>query len=113
MLKKLITTLAVCAFGQQDTATTTQPAGQRAQTAMAKETAIEATVTNFTPGEKLVVRKAGEAPSTFTISKTMRVENKKGEEIGVTRLKEGMRVHIYVSGPEDNRLVERVVIDQE
>ena len=122
-MKKLIIALSVAAiapvaFAQTsattttETTTTAKPATSTT-TETTKTTYHEGTVTTFTPGKTIVVRRTGVTdPATYTLGKTVTYVNRKGKVIEASMIKPGIPVHVYYD-PADTTTVTKIVVDQD
>ena len=119
-MKKLLAIVAACAlaapvamaqYGVKDTKTVQV-------TPSLKETG--AIVANYTPGQSLRleegknlrVRKEGAIPTEFKTPGTIKIVDKQGNVVPPSDLKNGTRVHVYYTGSGDNKVVQKVVVDQ-
>jgi endonuclease YncB( thermonuclease family) len=95
------------------TTTTTAPVASTSTTETTT-TYTDGTVSTFTPGKTIVVRREGVTdPISYTLGKTVRYVTRTGKEIKENMIRPGARVKVYYSGPENTRVVERVVVDQD
>jgi len=111
MMKKAIVALACAlvapvAFAQ--TSTTTEPA---TTTQTTSTTYTAGTVTTYEPGRTVVV-KGEQGPVSFALGTAARVVNGAGK-IVTAPLRAGQKVRVYYSGPERERVVERVVVEDQ
>ena len=109
--------LAPLAFAQTSTTTTettkTNPV-TGTTTTETTTTYTDGTVTTYTPGQTIVVRKEGVTdPISYTLGKTVRFVNKAGHEIKEHMVKPGARVHVYYTGTGSTQVVERVMVDDD
>jgi hypothetical protein len=121
-MKKTMITLACAmiapiAFAQTSTTTTeTTKANPVTGTTTTETTttSTDGTVTTYTPGKTIVVRKEGVTePIRYALGKTVRFVNRAGHEIKEHLIKPGARVHVYYTGAGDTQVVERVVVDDD
>jgi hypothetical protein len=121
-MKKSMITLACAliaplAFGQTSTTTTETTKKNPVTGATTTETTTtytDGTVTTYTPGKTIVVRKEGVTdPISYTLGKTVHYVNKAGREIKEHMIKPGARVHVYYTGTGSTQVVERVVVDDD
>ena len=122
-MKRIIISLACAlvaplAFAQTSTTTTektttTDPATASTSTTTTT-TSTDGTVTTFTPGKTIIVRREGVTdPITYTIGKTVHYMNKAGKEIDEHMIKPGAKVHVYYDGTGSTQVVSRVVVDDD
>jgi hypothetical protein len=107
------TTTTAPAARTTETTTTTAAAPVTTQTTETT-TYTDGTVTTYTPGKTIVVRKQGVVdPLTYTIGKTVRFVNRAGHEIKESMIRPGARVHVYYDGTGQTQVVNRVVVDDD
>ncbi len=74
------------------------------------------TITEFTPGNAIVLKETSGARH-YRFGKKVVYVTKSGkdldEEVVKTRIKVGVPVHVHYSGEGDNMLVDRVVLDED
>ena len=124
-MKKVLITLACAAiapvaFGQASSTTTTETTTTAAKPAAATTTTKETTttytagtVTTFTPGKTIVVRKTGVTdPMSYTLGPSVTYVSRSGKVIEPTRIKAGVPVQVYYE-PSNTTTVTKVVVDQD
>jgi hypothetical protein len=100
---------APLAFAQTST-TTTETTTQPATTTQTTSTTYTAgTVTTYEPGKTVVVR-GEQGPVSFALGTAARIVNGAGN-IVTAPLRAGQKVRVYYTGPERERVVERVVVE--
>lgn len=95
--------------------TTTTTAGSTKATTetTTTTTSTDGTVSTFTPGKTIVVRRVGVTdPISYTLGKTVEYVNKAGKTIEAAMIKPGVPVQVYYSGTGETQTVTRVVVDQ-
>src|SRR5947209_3627096 len=75
-------------------------------------TSTEGTVTTFTPGKTIVVKRSTGGPATYTLGKTVTYTTRGGKTIEASMIKPGVPVHVYYDTP-CSTTVSRVVVDQD
>jgi hypothetical protein len=115
MKKSLITiacaAVAPIAFAQTSTTTTEQTTTSAPATTTTTSTTYEAgTVTTYTPGKTIVVKREHEGPVSFALGTAARVVNGAGQ-IVTAPLRAGQKVRVYYTGTGDTRVVERVQVE--
>ena len=117
-MKKLIIGL-VCAlvtplaFAQtsttttEETTTSTKPATTTETTTSTTYTA--GTVSTYEPGRTVVVR-SDQGPVSFALGTAARVVDAAGKVV-TAPLRAGQKVRVYYTGPEEKRVVERVIVE--
>ena len=115
-MKKAIVALACAlvapvAFAQTST-TTTETTTEPATTTQTTSTTYTAgTVTTYESGRTVVV-KGEQGPVSFALGTAARVVNGAGK-IVTAPLRAGQKVRVYYTGPETERVVERVVVEDQ
>jgi hypothetical protein len=112
MTKKTIVALtcalvAPVAFAQTS-ATTTETA---TTTQTTNTTYTAGTVTTYEPGRTVVV-KGEQGPVSFALGTAVRIVDGAGK-IMTAPLRAGQKVRVYYTGPERERVVERVVVEDQ
>jgi len=103
--------VAPLAFAQTST-TTTETTTEPVTTTQATSTTYTAgTVTTYEPGKTVVV-KGEQGPVSFALGTAARVVNGAGK-IVTAPLRAGQKVRVYYTGPERERVVERVVVEDQ
>lgn len=94
--------------------TTTTTAGSTDTTkTTTTTTSTDGTVSTFTPGKTIVVRRVGVTdPISYTLGKTVEYVNKAGKTIEAAMIKPDVPVQVYYSGTGETQTVTRVVVDQ-
>jgi hypothetical protein len=104
--------VAPLAFGQTSTTTTqetttTNPATTETTTTT---TYTAGTVTTYEPGKTVVVR-SDQGPVSFALGTAARIVDGAGK-IVTAPLRAGQKVRVYYTGPEEKRVVERVIVEE-
>jgi hypothetical protein len=103
--------VAPVAFAQTST-TTTETTTEPATTTQTTSTTYTAgTVTTYEPGKTVIV-KSDQGPVSFALGTAARVVNGAGK-IVTAPLRTGQKVRVYYTGPERERVVERVVVEDQ
>jgi hypothetical protein len=103
--------VAPLAFAQTST-TTTETTTEPATTTQTTSTTYTAgTVTTYEPGKTVIV-KGEQGPVSFALGTAARVVNGAGK-IVTAPLRAGQKVRVYYTGPERERVVERVVVEDQ
>lgn len=97
---------------EKSTTTKTNPVTNTTKTTTTT-TMTDGTVTTFEPGKTIIVRRSeADGPISYALGKTARFFNKAGAEIKADRITRGTRVHVYYTGDGENRVTDRVVVDE-
>jgi hypothetical protein len=103
--------VAPVAFAQTST-TTTETTTEPATTTQTTSTTYTAgTVTTYEPGKTVIV-KGEQGPVSFALGTAARIVNGAGK-IVTAPLRAGQKVRVYYTGPERERVVERVVVEDQ
>jgi hypothetical protein len=101
--------VAPLAFAQTST-TTTQTTTEPATTTQTTSTTYTAgTVTTYEPGKTVIVR-GEQGPVSFALGTAARIVDGAGKVV-TAPLRAGQKVRVYYTGPERERVVERVVVE--
>lgn len=102
---------APLAFAQTSTTTTEQTTTTAPATATTTETTTYSagSVTTYQPGKTIVVR-SEEGPMTFALGTAARIVNGAGK-IVTAPLRAGQKVRVYYTGTGEQRVVERVLVE--
>src|SRR2546423_4743280 len=112
-VKRIIITLA-CALAAplafaQTTTTTTEETTAPATTTQTTTTTTYGTITTYEPGKTIVV-KSEMGPVSFVLGTAARIVDGAGKII-TAPLRAGQKLRVYYTGPEERRVVERVVVE--
>src|SRR5437763_11072199 len=115
MNKSIITVacalIAPVAFAQTSTTTTERTTTAPVTTTTTESTTYEVgTVETYTPGKTIVVKSERQGPVSFALGTAARVVNGAGK-IVTAPLRAGEKVRVYYTGTRDNRVVERVQVE--
>ena len=106
--------IAPLAFAQtsttttEETTTTSKPATTSETTTTTTYTA--GTVSTYEPGKTVVVR-SDQGPVGFALGTAARVVDAAGKVV-TAPLRAGQKVRVYYTGPEEKRVVERVIVEE-
>jgi hypothetical protein len=104
--------VAPLAFAQTSTTTTETTTTEPATTIQTTSTTYTAgTVTTFEPGKTVIV-KSDQGPVSFALGTAARIVDGAGK-IVTAPLRTGQKVRVYYTGPERERVVERVVVEDQ
>jgi hypothetical protein len=89
---------------------------QRTTTTTTSTTEGTGTVTEFTPGNQIVL-KEGSGPRTYRFGKTVTYVTRSGKVLDAntvrTKIKVGVPVRVHYVGTGDNVMVDRVILDED
>lgn len=105
--------IAPVAFAQTSTTTTEQTTTSApVATTTTESTTYEAgTVSTYTPGKTIVVKREHEGPVSFALGTAARVVDGAGK-IVTAPLHSGQKVRVYYTGNGETRTVERVQVEE-
>jgi len=106
----LVTPLA---FAQTSTTTTEETTTSKPATATETTTTTTytaGTVSTYQPGKTVVVR-SDQGPVSFALGTAARVVDAAGKVV-TAPLRAGQKVRFYYTGPEEKRVVERVIVEE-
>jgi hypothetical protein len=105
----LVTPLA---FAQTSTTTTEQTTTTEPVTTTQTTTTYTAgTVTTYEPGRTIVVR-SDQGPVSFALGTAARIIDGAGKVV-TAPLRSGQKVRVYYTGPQEQRVVERVIVEED
>ena len=125
-MKKMLLTIALVlaaafAWGQtirQPLMKTQDVPQQRQQTTSTTTTTTEdtGTITQYTPGSAIVLREIS-GPVSYRFSKTVTYATRSGKDLDAntvkTRVRVGVPVRVHYAGTGENRVVDRVILEQD
>lgn len=100
--------VAPLAFAQTST-TTTETTTTEPATTTQTTTYTAGTVTTYEPGKTVIV-KSDQGPVSFALGTAARIVDGAGKVL-TAPLRAGQKVRVYYTGPERERVVERVVVE--
>jgi hypothetical protein len=99
------------AFAQTSTSSTTvatQPNGVTETTTTTTESS--GTVTEFTPGDSLILKTEAAEPMHYTFSKTVTYVNAHGKVIGASKIKKDSKVQVHYLKHGNNMVVDKIIL---
>ena len=99
------------AFAQTSTSSTkvaTQPSGMTETTATTTESF--GTVTEFTPGDSLILKTEAAEPMHYTFSKNVEYVNAHGKVIEASKIRKDSKVHVHYVRHGDYMVVDKVIL---
>jgi len=105
--------IAPLAFAQTSTTTTQQTTSTNPATSTTETTTTYSagTVSTYEPGKTIVV-KSDQGPVSFALGTAARIVDGAGR-IVTAPLRSGQKVKVYYTGTGENRVVERVMVDED
>ena len=112
-MKKTLAIIAACALAtpvaMAQWGKTTNTGKTQVTPALTETGAI---VADYTPNQTLRLRKAGAMPTEFKTPGNIMIVDKQGKAVPPANLRNGTRVHVYYTGSGDNKVVQKVVVDE-
>jgi hypothetical protein len=101
------------AYGQTSSSSTTVATGP-AGTTQTTTTTTETTgmVTEFTPGQTLVLKTEAEQPLRYKFSKTVTYVTADGKVIEASKIRKDSKVRVHYVKDGDNMLVDKVIVTE-
>src|SRR2546430_7355807 len=106
----LIAPLAFAQTGITNKQTTTTTTTEPVATTETTTTYSSGTVTTYEPGKTIVV-KSEQGPVSFALGTTARIVDGVGKVV-TAPLRAGQKVRVYYTGPQERRVVERVIVEE-
>ena len=106
--------LGSVAFAQTSTSSTTvatQPNGVTEANTTTTESV--GTVTEFTPGDSLILKTEATEPMNYTFSKTVEYVNAHGKVIEASKIRKDSKVRVHYLKQGDNMVVDKVILTPE
>jgi len=106
--------LGSVAFAQTSTSSTTvatQPNGVTEANTTTTESV--GTVTEFTPGDSLILKTEATEPMHYTFSKTVEYVNAHGKVIEASKIRKDSKVRVHYLKQGDNMVVDKVILTPE
>ena len=100
---------APLAFAQTSTTTTETTTEPVTTTQTTSTTYTAGTVTTYEPGKTVIVR-GEQGPVSFALGAAARIVDGAGKVV-TAPLRAGQKVRVYYTGPQTERVVERVVVE--
>ena len=100
------------AFAQTDTSSTkvaTQPNGMT-ETATTTTTESFGTVTDFTPGDSLILKTEASEPMHYKFGKTVEFVNAHGKVIEASKIRKNSKVHVHYVRHGNDMVVDKVTL---
>jgi len=103
------------AFAQTDTSSTkvaTQPNGMT-ETATTTTTESFGTVTDFTPGDSLILKTEASEPMHYKFGKTVTYVTSDGRVIEASKIRKDSKVRVHYIKDGDNMVVDKVIVTRD
>jgi len=101
------------AYAQTETSSTTTATGTTGQTETTTTTTESfGTVTDFTPGQTIVLRTETGAPTSYKFSKTVTYVTADGRVIDASKVRKDSKVRVHYLKSGDDMLVDKVIVTE-
>ena len=104
--------LGTVAYGQTSTSSTTVAAGTNGVTETTTNTTTDnmGTVTEFTPGETLILKTEAAEPVHYKFSKSVTYVTSDGRAIEASKIRKDSKVRVHYVKDGDNMVVDKVIL---
>jgi len=107
----LMGSVAFAQTSMSSTKVATQPNGVTETTTTTTESF--GTVTEFTPGDSLILKTEAATPVHYKFGKTVEFVNAHGKVIGASKIRKDSKVHVHYVKQGDDMLVDKVILTPE
>ena len=101
------------AYGQTSSSSTTVATGAGGTTETTTTTESTGTVTDFTPGQTLVLKTEADQPLRYKFSKKVTYMTADGKVIEASKVRKDSKVHVHYVKDGDDMLVDKVIVTQD
>jgi hypothetical protein len=102
------------AYGQTSTSSTTVATGTNGATETATTTTESfGTVTEFTPGQSLILKTEATEPMHYKFGKTVTYVNGHGKVIEASKIKKNSKVRVHYLKDGDDMVVDKVIVTRD
>ena len=106
--------VGLVAYGQTSTSSTTVATGTNGTTQTTTTTTeTTGTVTEFTPGQTLVLKTEAGEPMHYKFGKTVTYVTSDGKVIEASKIRKDSKVHVHYIKDGDDMLVDKVIVTQD
>ena len=106
--------MGLVAYGQTSTSSTTVATGTNGTTQTTTTTTESTgTVTEFTPGQTLVLKTEAGEPMHYKFSKTVTYVTSDGKVIEASKIRKDSKVQVHYIKDGDDMLVDKVIVTQD
>jgi hypothetical protein len=107
--------MGLVAYGQTSTSSTTVATGANGATEKTTTTTTESTgtVTEFTPGQALILKTEAGEPMRYKFGKTVTYMTSDGKVIEASKIRKDSKVRVHYLKDGDNMVVEKVIVTQD
>ncbi len=105
--------MGLVAYGQTSTSSTTATTGTNGATQTTTTTTESAgTVTEYTPGQALILKTEAAEPLHYKFSKTVTYVTSDGKVIEASRIRKDSKVRVHYIKEGDDMLVDKVIVTE-
>ena len=105
--------MGLVAYGQTSTSSTTVATGTNGVTETTTTTTESTgTVTEFTPGDSLILKTEATEPMHYTFSKDVTYVNAHGKVIEASKIRKDSKVRVHYIKDGDDMLVDKVIVTE-
>ena len=106
-----ITLMGLVAYGQTSSSSTTMATGTNGTTQTTTTTTESlGTVTDFTPGQTIVLKTEAGEPARYKFSKTVTYQTADGRVIEPSQIRKDSKVRVHYLKDGDNMVVDKVIV---
>ena len=107
--------MGLVAYGQTSTSSTTVATGTNGATEKTTTTTTESTgvVTEFTPGQALILKTEAGEPARYKFSKTVTYVTSDGQVIEASKIRKDSKVRVHYLKEGDDMLVDKVIVTKD
>jgi hypothetical protein len=107
--------MGLVAYGQTSSSTTTTATGANGATERTTTTTTESTgtVTEFTPGQALILKTEAGEPMRYKFGKTVTYMTSDGKVIEASKIRKDSKVRVHYLKDGDNMVVDKVIVTQD
>ncbi len=106
--------MGLVAYGQTSTSSTTTATGTNGATETTTTTTESTgTVTDFTPGEMMVLKTEAAEPMRYKFSKTVTYVTADGKVIDASKIRKDSKVRVHYIKNGDDMLVDKVIVTKD
>jgi hypothetical protein len=102
--------MGLVAYGQTSTSSTTTATGPTGATETTTTTESFGTVTDFTPGQMMVLKTEAAEPMRYKFGKTVTYVTSDGQVIEASKIKKDSKVRVHYIKDGDDMVVDKVIV---
>jgi hypothetical protein len=105
--------MGLVAYGQTSSSSTTVATGTNGTTETTTTTESSGMVTEFTPGQMMVLKTEAAEPVRYKFGKTVTYLTADGRIIGPSKIRKDSKVHVHYIKDGDDMLVDKVIVTKD